>query len=154
MMSKVQKVSPLSLLILTSLAVLMGLLASGCEDAPVDVPEPPNEEEDVSGFGTSYRIVTNPTQDAPETLPHVRDDSLFMNVSYLGGCENHSFSLGHHIQQDTAQLWVYHNAGGETCSTRVADHIALPLPEEVRGASTLRLRMPQGSPPYTLRFNQ
>ena len=153
MMSKVQKFDRLSLLLFAGLTALIGL-ASGCEEAPEDVPDPPDEEEDISGFGASYEVVTNRTQDAPEVLPYVRDDTLFMNVSYLGGCEDHSFALGHRVQQDTAQLWVHHDASGETCSTRVADRVRLPLPEEARSAPVLRLRMPQGSPPYTLRFSQ
>ena len=154
MMSKVQKIDCFSLLLFAGLTALLGF-ASGCESAPEDGPEPPpGEEEDISGLGASYEVVTNRTQDAPETLPYVENDSLFMNVSYLGGCENHSFALGHRIQQDTAQLWVHHDAGGETCSTRVADHISLPLPEGARDASTLRLLMPQDSPPYTLRLSQ
>lgn len=129
------------------------LLLTGCESAPEE-PETEPVEEDVSGFGDPYQIVSTESPDAPEQPPYIDSDTLHVGITYPGGCENHAFAVGHRTERDTARLWIHHDAGGETCSTQVRDEIRAPVPSEVTDASTVILETPKDSVPFVLRFGR
>lgn len=105
-----------------------------------------------SRFGASYEILTGQTEAAPEQPPVLRGDTLTATVAYEGGEETHEFALEHETRNDTARLWLRHDAAGDDDSTRVLDEVRLAVPQQALDASTVVLLNPQGDAPFVLRW--
>jgi hypothetical protein len=105
-----------------------------------------------SRFGADYEIVLGESPAAPDEPPVLRGDTLTATVAYRGGEETHDFTLGHEVREDTARLWLRHDAAGEEDTARVLDEVRLPAPPEALDASTVVLLNPQGGEPFVLRW--
>ena len=99
------------------LGVVLVALA-GC-DAPAGSPPVPD-------LGDPYHVESRPE-------PAVVGDSLFLTVSYSGGCEEHTFALGHAETESTVDLWLTHDAHGDACEAYLTEALAVEVPVDVAG---------------------
>lgn len=120
---------------------------AGCERAvtPVD------STRDSSRFGDAYQVVTNEHPDAPDDPPVIVSDSLYVQVSYSGGCENHDFDLDMETARDTTRLWLRHNNGGDSCEALLLDRLAFDLPNDGLESATILLLNPNHEAPFVVR---
>lgn len=132
----------------TVLLLVALVAAAGC-----DRPEAPTGAFDRARFGAPYQVVTNRTPAAPDEPPAVLSDSLTLLVSYVGGCADHSFELDSRVRADTANVWLFHEANGDTCEADVQDRLTLPLPEDVLLARSIHLVNPHEELPFVLRWD-
>lgn len=110
------------------LTLLLALAVTACDTA-ADVP---GTTADGPDLGDPYRVESRP-------MPAVVSGGVLeVNVSYAGGCEEHTFDLGVADRGDRADLWLTHDANGDACEAYVQDFLAVPVPEAVLG-KTLRL---------------
>ena len=125
----------------------VALLAVGCgsESSPEEAPAGER-------FGADYEFVLSASPAAPSKPPALSGDTLTATVAYRGGEETHDFTLGHEVREDTARLWLHHDAAGEEDTARVLDEVRLPAPPEALDASTVVLLNPQGGGPFVLRW--
>ena len=127
--------------------LLLALSGMGCSSDSDPAPAPGG-----SRFGSDYEIVMSPTPAAPDEPPALRGDTLTATVAYPGGEETHDFELRHEVAEDTARLWLHHDAAGDDDSTRILDDIRLTTPPEALRAPTVVLLNPQGGEPFVLRW--
>lgn len=100
--------------------LLVALLA-GC-DTPVSLSHSASGPD----LGDPYVV-----QSRPE--PAVIGDSLYVTVSYGGGCAEHAFVLGVREEASTVDLWLTHDAGGDQCEAYLTEAVAVFVPVEVQG---------------------
>ena len=136
---------------------LLLLLGSGC--GPEAEPEEAANDFDMDvadrgTFGDPYEIVTNFTPADPDRPPALEGDSLFALLLYGGGCEDHSFDLEYRIEQDTARLWIHHNARGDDCESLLQDEAWFEVPRAVQEAAVVELLNPQGGPAHVVRWGR
>ncbi len=125
------------------LIVCSSLFALGCEKDSVQ-PD----------FGAPYQFVIDHTGGAPEAPPRIVGDWLLVQVSYAGGCADHSFSLERDVRPDTAHIWIKHfSPSDEQCEVSLTDDLNLELPHSVRSHETIALHFPDGAPPYMLKWS-
>jgi hypothetical protein len=59
-------------------------------------------------FGDEYGI--------NETKTYLSGDTLFFQISFSGGCEEHFYEVQfNRVENQTAYIFVYHNANGDMC---------------------------------------
>ena len=118
-------------------ALAVGLAPSACDDTPTDL----SEYEQV--------VVVNDARAgdwpaAPQTITAARldGDSLFLDVSYSGGCEDHVFRLivsRTFAESFPVQTWAVlaHDDRGDPCDGILSDTLAFdltPLAQAYRAA--------------------
>lgn len=106
---------------------LFAFLLTGCPDAAVVVPEP------FSGCRTSdghdFEIVAMDTAGAPASID---GDTLWVDVGYGGGCEEHSFVVcwdSAFDESDPVQvnLELFHGGVADACEAYIYETLELDL---------------------------
>lgn len=120
----------------------------GCRD-PQEAAEPGEPALDEGLFGDSYQIVTN---GLPEDAPALAAETLEVNISYTGGCEDHRFDVEYESERDTTTIWIRHRNQGDRCEEDVFDRLEFPLPEEALDMNTILLLNPNHDEPFVLRW--
>ncbi len=143
-----------TLLLLTSLLCLM----TGCGgDQAAPAPSPTDSaDEGEGGFGEAYTLAPVISPDAEEAMPHIDNDTLFVQIGYTGGCGEHVFSFRYRVERDTSRLWIHHESAGEQaepeCQLQLYEDLAFPVPERAQQAPVLVLLNPKGHPPVILKW--
>jgi hypothetical protein len=88
----------------------------------------------------------------PDELPALMSDTLILLVSYSGGCEDHELDLKSRVEQDTAKLWIKHDANGDACEAMIFDRFEVRVPEPALEASIIVLLNPNEDIPFILRW--
>ncbi|MEX0747725.1 MAG: hypothetical protein WD275_06975 [Rhodothermales bacterium] len=88
----------------------------------------------------------------PDEMPALMSDTLMMLVSYSGGCEDHDLDLESEVEQDTAKLWIKHNANGDSCEAMIFDRFEVRVPKRALDAPTIVLLNPNEDIPFILRW--
>ena len=101
------------------LGVLLAALAAGCDSSF-------SLSRSVPDLGDPYVV-----QSRPE--PVVVGDTLYVTVSYSGGCAEHTFDLGARETESTVDLWLTHDANGDLCEAYLTEAVAAFVPVDVRG---------------------
>ena len=96
------------------LVLLLGLAA--CDSVASDAID----------LGDPYRV-------QPSHEPVVFGDTLYVTVSYSGGCEPHTFDLGIDASESTVDLWLTHDANGDVCEALITEEIASFVPVDLAG---------------------
>jgi hypothetical protein len=134
---------------LAGMALLM--LAGGCNGNGVQ-----NELEGEGGrssqFGDPYDIVGNFSPSDPELTPLLMGDTLLVRMTYPGGCADHGFDMDYSVAQDTAKLWLRHDANGDDCEAMLNDEFQAQVPEDALEAPVVVLLDPSGGAPHILRW--
>ncbi len=148
-MSKVQiPSSPASFLLAGVAAIGLSLLIAACEQG-----ESPSAPAGVAGrFGDAYQVLTNEHPDAPDEPPAINSDTLYVQVSYSGGCEDHEFDLDFETARDTTLLWLHHNGRGDNCEAMIYDRLGFKLPAGALENSTIVLLNPNDDEPFVVRW--
>lgn len=132
------------------------LVLTGCGSSSSDEPRDAADEitVDHSRFGDPYEIVTGDSPSEPDIPPGLYSDTLFVQVAYQGGCDDHTFTLHHENEQDTTRFWISHNAPrqDDDCEQYIRDELAFPLSEGQVEHATVTLLNPQGYEPHMLRW--
>ncbi len=128
-------------------AIAMSLSLTACEQAGTLG----DGLSDSGRFGDAYQVVTNVHPDAPDEPPIITSDSLYVQVSYSGGCENHEFDLDMETVEDTTRLWLRHSDGGDNCEALIHDRLAFELPDAALDSGTILLLNPNHDAPLIVR---
>ncbi len=126
----------------------LGLCAAGCRS---ETPADPPEAEHRRRFGDPYALRSGPNAAAPDAYPMLRGDTLVALVSYPGGCKDHDFALKTEAAQDTAKMWLLHDAHGDDCAETVEDELLLAAPASALGRPVVVVLDPEGATPFFLR---
>ncbi len=132
-------------------AVFLVGSALGCSDGR-SPEESERVETDRSVFGDPYQIVTNEVPALPDEPPSLESDTLTLQVSYAGGCEDHRFDLDYISESDTTKLWVEHGNGGDSCEEEVFERLEFTLPEDALENRTIVLLNPHDNEPFMVRW--
>ena len=130
-------------------AIVFFALLLGCEQPPQTGDD---GRVDTRRFGDPYQILMNESTALPDELPALMSDTLIMLVSYSGGCEDHDLDLKSEVEQDTAKLWLKHDANGDSCEAIISDRFEVRVPDEVLEAPTIVLLNPNEDVPFILRW--
>jgi len=123
----------------------------GCQNA--ETPDGPEEPDyDRGMFGDPYQIVTNETPAAPDEPPSLSSDTLSMQVSYTGGCQNHRFDVDYESGLDTTRIWIHHRDGNDSCEEEVLEQLQFAIPESVLESRTIVLLNPNNDAPLIVRW--
>ena len=128
-------------------ALAFALFVGGCGDASND-----DAAQNSNRFGSDYEIVTNEEPALPDEPPALVGDTLLAHISYPGGCEDHEFELETDIANDTARVWLRHQAHGDDCEGMIRDRIEVRVPEEVAAANTVVLLNPNADVPFVVKW--
>ena len=67
-------------------------------------------------FGDEYAINENKT--------YLSGDTLFFEISHSGGCEEHFYEVRfNRVENQTAYIFIYHNANGDMCEAYLTSHL-------------------------------
>lgn len=130
--------------------ILLLVLLAGCsrERGLLEDDRPTVERET---YGDVYWIVSHFNEGDPDLYPMLIEDSLIVRLVYAGGCKSHEFDVRHSAESDTAFVWLFHDAQGDTCEALVHDEVGQRLPDAVLSARVIALHHPQPGPPQVLR---
>ena len=81
-------------------------------------------------FGDPYTVQRRPA-------PVLEGDSLRVTVSYSGGCESHHFDVMSSLAG--TELWLHHDANGDTCDAYLTRELYLPVDTSRLSAPPLRI---------------
>lgn len=141
-----KRIFPIVLLLL-----LGGIVSSniGCTVRGGDETQSPSDTGSIDRgrFGDPYRIVGNFNEADPEIYPILSSDTLTIRVVYSGGCESHRLEVDNEVRDDTAFVWVRHDARNDGCEALIQDEVQTVLPEGALEASVIALMHPQAGPP-------
>ena len=88
------------------LVLFVALLLSACDIGTV-LPE----------FGDGYAVATDTAV--------LDGDTLRVEVSYSGGCEEHTFDLETRAAGPVRELWLVHDANGDLCEAYLTEALAV-----------------------------
>ena len=125
----------------------LGLSLAACEQG-VSPSEP---TRDSGRFGDAYQLLANEHPDAPDEPPTIISDSLYVLVSYSGGCENHDFDLRTDTARDTTYLWLHHNDGGDDCEALIHDRLTFDLSNDALENPTILMLNPNNDAPFIVK---
>lgn len=114
------------------IASLSVIIALGCEVTDSLSTEP--------NFGDSYTIVT----DGSGVTPRLDADNLHVTVQYGGGCEPHLFDLHYQVIGDTTEIWLEHDANGDTCEAYLSATLQRPVSVRALETPNVVLLVPGG----------
>ena len=124
---------------LIKMAAVLGLLiAIGCEVTDSLSSEP--------NFGDPYTVDTAP----PSVAPRLDTKGLPVTVQHSGGCRGHRYIVHFRIHGDTTELWLQHNARGDTCEALITNSLLLHVSLRVLETEHVVLLAPDGGV-FTLR---
>ncbi len=129
--------------VLYPVVVVLGLVVSSCGSGAGN---------GAIDFGDPYEVETSLSAASPDIYPFIEQDTVFIRVSFSGGCRDHDFDLEHRVSKDTAKLWLYHDANGDDCEEYVQDEYRYPLPHAVTEKPVVVLLEPAGGPPHMLQW--
>jgi hypothetical protein len=123
----------------------------GCQDAesPEGLEEP---DYDRGTFGDPYQIVTNEPPATPDEPPSLSSDTLSMQVSYTGGCQDHRFDVDYESERDTTRIWIHHRDGNDSCEEEVLERLDFAIPESALESRTIVLLNPNDDVPFIVRW--
>lgn len=151
MPAKVQFISPSRIVLSLVVAVAM----AGCGGGTADETGEGEDQDAVSGrFGDPYQIVTNFAPADPDFMPQLVEDTLVARITYSGGCGDHDFDLRQEVAQDTAKLWLRHDAHRDDCEALVQDEVRIQVPGDVLEAPVIVLLPPQDGPPIIVKWGE
>lgn len=123
----------------------------GCQDA--ETPEGLEEPDyDRGMFGDPYQIVINETPATPDEPPSLSSDTLSMQVSYTGGCQDHRFDVDYESERDTTRIWIHHRDGNDSCEEEVRERLQFAMPESVLQSRTIVVLNPNNDAPLIVRW--
>ena len=86
-------------------------------------------------YGDPYRLTL-------QTEPTLVDDKLSVPVDYGGGCAAHTFSVRSRLDGGTAEVWLVHDANGDSCEALISETVTAGVPAEVAAAERVALLVP------------
>ncbi len=86
-------------------------------------------------LGDAYTVLASPA-------PSLVQRRLTVAVQYGGGCREHTFDLRSEGTDARAEVWLVHDAHGDTCEALVVDTLAMTVPASVAAAEQVILRTP------------
>lgn len=128
-------------------AVLVALLLVGCEVSDTlksrSGLDGPGAGFFTPNFGDAYEVVLEAT--AFTAPPRLGPERLELYVRYSGGCAPHDFHL--HARRDgaTAELWLRHDAHGDSCEASLTEQLAVPADGSLATAEEVFLLLPDGT---------
>ncbi len=127
---------------ISALVVLLtSLIWISCEEElPPLLPEP--------DFGDSYSL------DISHGIKgiYLRGDStLFVYVSYGGGCAKHQFQMQYQFQDEIPYLWFNHQANGDPCKAIISETIEQPMPANFMGREEMFIFVPDIEEPKKIK---
>jgi hypothetical protein len=112
---------------LITFVLLIFLLLTACAKFWDIIINPPDENKKDStfvnfdpmphdiNFGDEYGI--------NETKTYLSGDTLFSQISHSGGCEEHFYEVQfNRVENQTAYIFVYHNANGDMCEAYLTNN--------------------------------
>jgi len=115
--SKIFLILILILLALTSCAKLWDIIINPPDEnkkdpSVVDFDPMPHDVN----FGDDYSINADQT--------YLSADTLFFKISHSGGCEEHFYEVSfNRVENQTAYVFVYHNANGDLCEAYLTSNL-------------------------------
>ncbi len=126
---------------LIKMAAALGLLiAIGCEVTDSLSSEP--------NFGDPYTVATDTAP--PSVAPRLDTKGLHVTVQHSGGCRGHRYIVHFRVHGDTTELWLQHNARGDTCEALITKPLLLHVSLRVLETEHVVLLAPDGGV-FTLR---
>lgn len=133
------------------LILVVGATLPGCRSHDAGGGAEDDVAIDRGRFGDPYEVVSNFSPADPDLYPVLSGDTLIVRLTYSGGCETHTLDLDSDVRQDTAFVWIRHDARGDACEALIHDELDAVLPSRVLDARVLALLHPQEGPPQILR---
>ena len=126
---------------LIKMATALGLLvAIGCEVTDSLSSEP--------NFGDPYTVATDTA--SPSAVPRLNTEGLHVTVQHNGDCRGHRYILHFRVHGDTTELWLQHNAKGDTCEALITRPLLLDVSLRVLETEHVVLLAPDNAV-FTLR---
>lgn len=111
-------------------AILLGAAFYAYQYKVLRVADQRNDATSMSNAGNFVQVGENLAQATPDPFSinsaKLEDKVLTLNVSYSGGCGEHSFSVvsdGDVGASDVVKLYVMHNANGDRCESLVTEDL-------------------------------
>lgn len=107
-------------ILLITFALLIFFLLTSCAKLWDIIINPPDENNKDSTFVNfdpmPHDINFSDEYGINETKTYLSGDTLFFQISHSGGCEEHLYEVRfNRVENQTAYIFVYHNANGDMC---------------------------------------